>query len=514
MVVLGCSENTQENEPTTIVEVPSNFEVKVESSNYNSAHISWSESFDPQNQSVTYDLYFENELVQSDLSVRTYEFTELEASTTYSGRVDAKDTEGNITSAQFSFASTANQAPLAFELVSITADNVSAVIKWTKAIDPEEEEVKYTISLEGEILGSDHAGETFQVSGLKAATEYTMQIVASDSNDNQTNLDFTFSTANGIYEGDVRLSTQRSIEEFGGEGYVQITGNLSISGLGGSSNISDLSPLGTLKEINGYVDINFMRNLIDLSGLTIEKIGKSLRINNNYSIESLKGLDNLKIVLGTFELDANSELKLIEHLDNLEIIGNYLSIKSNYKVTQVSGFNKLSLAGGVDFFNNVILEQISGFQQLINLEDDLRFKDNFELHTIDAFHNLQSVGRFYVLNTKVVDIDMFSSLIKVRGVLAIGSNSELEHIDGLAALEEITYGNLEISSNPKITNLNAFENLHTIGATLSIGSNTLLSDFCGLTNAMQGFVPSAIYRIVNNQYNPTIEQIANGQCKP
>ncbi|MEM9649928.1 MAG: hypothetical protein AAF969_15725, partial [Bacteroidota bacterium] len=122
--------------------------------------------------------------------------------------------------------------------------------------------------------------------------------------------------------------------------------------------------------------------------------------------------------------------------------------------------------------------------------------------------------RFYVIDTKITDIDMFSSLKTVRGVLALASNSELEHIDGLSSLEEITYGNLEIGSNPKITNLDGLENLQTIGATLSIGNNTLLSDFCGLRNAMQGFVPSAIYFIVNNQYNPTIEQIANGQCKP
>ncbi|SHG30430.1 fibronectin type III domain-containing protein [Flagellimonas flava] len=512
--LLGCSESSQDDEPDIIIEAPSDFEVKVESSNYNGAQISWSESFDPQNQTVSYDLYFEDELVQSNLTVRNYDFTNLEPSTTYAGSVDAKDTDGNITTAQFSFSSTANEAPLAFELESVTADNISAILRWTEAVDPEEEEVTYEVSVDGEIMERGLTREIFQVRDLKAATEYAVQIVALDTTGNERKLDFTFSTANGIYEGDVSLPSQQSIENFGNQGYIQITGNLRISGLGGSSNVSDLSPLGTLKEINGHLDINFMRDLKSLSGLTLEKVGKSLRINNNYSLESLKGLDNLKIVLGTLEIEDNRELKSVEHLDNLETVGNYLAIRSNYKITRVSGFNRLNLAGGIDFFNNIILEQVDGFQQVINLSDDLRFSDNFELHTIDAFHNLQSVDRFYVIDTKITDIDMFSSLKMVRGVLAVASNSELEHIDGLSSLEEITYGNLEIGSNPKITNLDALENLQTIGATLSIGNNTLLSDFCGLSNVMQGFVPSAIYFIVNNQYNPTIEQIANGQCKP
>ena len=514
LIILGCSETSQDDEDVVVVEVPSDFEVKVEASNHNSASISWSESFDPQNQDVTYDLYFENTLLQSNLTVRTYEFTDLEAATTYSGRVDAKDTDGNTTSVSFSFSSTANGAPLAFELEDVTADNISAIIKWTEAVDPEGEEVSYSISLDGETLEVNYTYEILRIPNLKPATEYSVQIVASDDLGNETAIDFSFSTANGIFEGDVNLPSQQAIVNFGNQGYIRINGNLTISGLGSSSDVSDLSPLGTLKEIGGHVDINFMRQLTDLSGLGLEKVGKSLRINNNYSLESLEGLDDLKIILGVFEIEGNRELKLVEHLDNLETIGNYLSIKSNYKLTRVSGFNKLSLVESLYFTNNIILEQVDGFQLVRSLERDLSFNDNFELHTIDALHNLESAGRFYVIDTKITDVDMFSSLKRTGDLLSITSNAELEDIDGLAALEEITYGNLEIGSNPKITNLDALANLQTIGGTLSIGNNALLSDFCGLSNAMQGFVPSSIYFIVNNQYNPTIEQIANGQCKP
>ncbi|GAB5473583.1 MAG: hypothetical protein Mars2KO_16820 [Maribacter sp.] len=512
--VYACTDDSEpEVIPPLVQEEPSSFEVKIDSVMSTGVVISWSESFDPQEQSITYDLFLENEMVESGLSARTYKFTELNLATAYSGYINAKDSDGNTTTADFSFTSVANASPSTFEIESISSDNISAVVQWTKAIDPEEEAVSYTILLDGEMKEEGYLFEILQLTGLKAATEYSLQIIASDVNGNQTNLNTTFSTANGIYDGDVSFSSQQGVDFFGNQGYIQITGNLTIRSFSFQSDITDLSALHTLKEINGHVDIENMNSLVDLSGFHVEKIGKYFRIKRNRSLVSLKGLDSLKTVLGGFEIEANNELNAIDHLNNLETVGNHLSIKSNYKITRIESFNKLSSIRDMSIYNNITLERIIGFQSLKVIDGNLRINDNFEISVIDAFTNLARVGGIFFSDTKITNINNLSSLIWVGGDLSIEQNPLLQNIDGLSAVEEIEYGSLYISTNPEIINLDALTNLHTIGATLSIGNNTKLSDFCGLRNAMQGFVPSAVYRIINNQYNPTIEEIANGQCK-
>lgn len=492
---------------------PSDFDVKVESTTYNNVLLAWSQSFDPEEEIVTYTVTLEDLQVVNGLSEREYIFQNLNPSTNYSGSVIAYDTFGNERIKNYSFKTDEDSAPSNFEIVSISPDNVSAYVNWTKSIDLEHDNVFYNLYLNNTLVETKYYSENYKFINLVAATSYDAKIVAVDNNGNETFLNFKIETANGIYSGDIDFRSQSGVDNFGAKGYIEITGDLKMSGFAGSSNISDLSPLKTIKTIKGYFDINFCDDLKTLSGLEIEHIGKSFRIRQNDYLENLEGLENLKEILGDFEVEQNSSLITINSLTNLNTIGYYFSVINNVNIRSIIGFNNLKTIDGIFVQSNWELEKISGFNQIEQLERNWSVTNNPKVHTISGFEQFNRIGGLYLKNTLITNIDMFSSLERVSGDFVISNNEELLNIKGLSSLTEITYGNLNIVTNNKITSLEGLENLNKIGGTLYVSNNTLLSDLCALQSAMQDFNPAYRESIINNAFNPSIAQIANGNCK-
>lgn len=130
---------------------------------------------------------------------------------------------------------------------------------------------------------------------------------------------------------------------------------------------------------------------------------------------------------------------------------------------------------------------------------------------------------------KVQICPMLESLEGLNGIqqtansFVIWDNDALTDISALSQLTSIG-ADLSILFNDNLENLNGLDNLENVGTQLYIGvqgwknppepgSNPALVDFCGLTNlATQGSIGAEIY-IGNNAYNPTIEQIGQGECQ-
>lgn len=507
-IAFGCSKNESDNTN----KAPSDFEVNVDSKIYNNVELTWSESFDPEEEEVFYSVYIEGDLIESDLSVRTYNLINLNPLKSYTGRVVAYDINGNKTSKMFTFTTSGNLPPTSFEITSITPDNVSAYVSWTNSVDPEEGEVVYSLYLNEELIISEYNFESFKFEGLSVNTVYKGKIIAVDPEGNETVLNFELITADGIYHGDLSFVSQRSVDDFGAKGYIEVTGNLEITGFVANSDINDLSSLRTIKKVQGYFTVFFCDELTNLDGLELEYIGKSLRIKNNRKLRNISGLGSLKEVLGDLDIIQNTLLTNIEGLNNLEIIGAVLRIQNNVALTQVKGFERLISTNYILINANWPLNEISGFNSLQEIDGDLSVKDNPVIDIISGFEKLNKVGRLYIEDTLITNIDILSSVKIVNGELSISSNKELTNIQGLSSLIEIVHGNLNIGTNVKITTLDGLQNLDSIGGTLYITNNTMLSDFCALQNAMQDFSPSFRESIINNAYNPSITQIANGEC--
>ncbi len=491
VLLIGFSCSNSETVDEEIEERPSSFEVRVESAIYTQSEISWSESFDPQGDIVTYSVYLEDALLASNLTERSYSFSELSEATQYLGRVVASDGESNERESVFALTTSANAAPSAFEVISVEVDNVSAQIEWSSSIDPEGETVTYKISLDGLVIEEDYQNNTIDIDRLEADVEYAITIIASDERGNTADIDFNFRTANGIYDGDVTLLSQFEVDDFGAQGYKEITGFFTINGVGGSGDVSNLNALNT-----------------------IEIIGKTFRILRNRDLESLSGLENLREVRGGFEIHQNEKIEEITELISLETIGTSLWIRNNNAITRISGFNKLQFIETLFIEFNATLTDIQGFENVLQFSRDLSFGDNPMLNSVSGFDKLELIDRLFLEDTELLNLDFLSSVTTIGSELRLRNNSSLININGLSGLTEITFGSLFIYTNPELVSLEGLDNLASIGGSLEIRDNTLLVDFCALQNALTDFTPSFRPSILNNAFNPTITDIANGICKP
>ncbi len=250
----------------------------------------------------------------------------------------------------------------------------------------------------------------------------------------------TSSSGGDIFNGDVNLTTQNEVIDFGSNNYSGINGNLLIEGIS-TSEITDLTPLSSITAIDGNVEIQSNLDLMTLNGLnSIEIITGSLVVQNT-GMNNLAGLANLSSVF-------------------------------NFSILQ-----------------NPNLVNFIGFELITSTQWFTQISHNPNLTSLTGLNNLQSTGAtFYIDNNiSLVSIEALNSFTTV----------------------ESNYG-LTIAQNDILENLDGLSQLSTVGG-LAIHSNNQLINFCDITNLIVNGNYTA-YSVQNNEYNPTEQDIINGDC--
>ena len=84
--------------------------------------------------------------------------------------------------------------PESFQVTIAEITSASALIKWTEALDPEYEDIVYSVQLDGKDVANHLKTRNFRLEGLKAETTYKGLIVAKDPKGNTTSIKFEFTT--------------------------------------------------------------------------------------------------------------------------------------------------------------------------------------------------------------------------------------------------------------------------------------------------------------------------------
>lgn len=398
--------------------------------------------------------------------------------------------------------------------------------------------------------------------------------------------------------GDVILTSQSEINEFGNRGCTIIKGSLIIndsheSDITGTIDIVDLSPLNLIEQIEGnfYIGYNPILPTLD-SFKNLKKINGSLSIESNERITEINDFNNLKNIGVALSIWANNSLEKIIGFNNLTrtaengeaIFQANFDISANDQLIEINGFNRLEYISSL-FIQNDTLEKMFGFNKLVETKD---FWFNNPVNEMNAFNSLELVsGDFDFLDTKILSFKDFSSLSLIKGNVWIEGNHELINLDGLNNLTTVggdfeigrfsgndslvdltglenlnnvggdfeisfndnllnlsglsgitTSNNFDINYNDNLTSLNGLNNLTVINGNLRIGSNKALTeisglsklqqvseyiqinwnaslkDYCSLTNLIQNNgIGSSFFRVNNNGYNPTYNDMINNNCK-
>lgn len=87
-----------------------------------------------------------------------------------------------------------NLAPKDFQLTADSVGSKKAILKWTEAVDPEGEAVKYDVYLNETLVAENLVELAFVLSDLKELTNYTAKVVAIDSKKNRATKQYSFTT--------------------------------------------------------------------------------------------------------------------------------------------------------------------------------------------------------------------------------------------------------------------------------------------------------------------------------
>ncbi len=247
------------------------------------------------------------------------------------------------------------------------------------------------------------------------------------------------------------------------------------------------------------------------------------KLSNLAAVTNLDGFNNLTTVSPGYFVISNAniagadvKLKTINGFNKLTTVTAAFDVSAasgsglTGPLTTIQGFQQLTSVH--DFgIGGKKLEDISGFKNLKTITANASIT-NTALKNLDELPALESIGAQFQINGNPVltDIKGLISLTAMGGIYFY-TNPELLSLEGLEKITSVP-NDMQIGNNFKLTNLDGLINLVGSINGIWISGNTGLTDFCGLTKLINGGGTISNYQVSSNGYNPTIQDIQNGNC--
>ncbi|NQY06701.1 MAG: hypothetical protein HRT68_11080 [Flavobacteriaceae bacterium] len=203
-------------------------------------------------------------------------------------------------------------------------------------------------------------------------SDLTTDIIPLDLSSGDINLGnvLACTTNSSIHFGDLVLETQDQVNNFGNIGYERVVGNLTIGYdiSADTSNITDLSPILSLIEVNG-----------------------NLKVRNNPSLNSLNGLNNLTDVDSFLLIINNDSITSLSGLASLNSLGFGITIDGNELFSSFSGIDSMSELPSVDLFNSQSMTSLAGLESITSIAGWIELEFNSTLTTLSGLENVTSI---------------------------------------------------------------------------------------------------------------------------
>jgi hypothetical protein len=321
--------------------------------------------------------------------------------------------------------------------------------------------------------------------------------VSGSTNEGTISFSITEQTPSGAFSIDATSGELKVADEtlFDFETNPIITGTVKVASGAVSKNAVVKITLNDVTEdnvYNGGIQLFTQEEVNDFGANNYTHITKQLLIgkldNSPSSIHDLSPLNTLKSIGTTFIIIDNPLLINLNGLENLEFIGYNFAIIDNPALSNIQALSKLTSLN--DYLS------IDGNDQLLNLEG---------LENINSIQTNLSISSNYSLEN--INLPRLSS---VGGNITITDNLTLQDFN-LQNLTNVN-GNLMVLHNKEITNLDGLSGLTSIEGDLYIQLNYLLQNFCSLSNVFIGGHFNGQYSVWGNEYDPTQQDLINGNC--
>lgn len=334
-------------------------------------------------------------------------------------------------------------------------------------------------SLTGELKVLNKANYDFDINPeISGVVEIRNGDITSDSN-----ITINVKNVEKIFNGFVNINSQTQLEAFSRNNYDRINGAVMLLGetivnTGGLNSIKfidgDLIILGTnLETIEGFANANLSTD-------------KTVQIVNNQKLKNINGLQSVTNRLLNLDISNNPLINDLDGIKNISNVSNEINISDTEFLTNLNG--------------------LSGINNPVKF---LFIRNNTAIVDTEGLSNIPKITSFsFTDNDSTISLSNMSSLTEVDNFFLDG-NDLLENINGLFELE--TCLELTIQNNISLKNLDGLVKLNKVDdGAMRITGNTSLRDFCGLS--LVSTISTVGYNIRDNFYNPTKDEIKNGNC--
>ena len=253
------------------------------------------------------------------------------------------------------------------------------------------------------------------------------------------------------------IMNQKHVEEFH-QNYPNckhIEGNVSIW----DTSVISLEGLLGLETIGGdlRLQISSLQNLKGLDSLKL--VMGSLFFINNPTLESFTGLGNLREVRKIIDLyDRNPKPKNMQGFESLEFVGYSFHLNSN-SITSLIGIKNLRFVG-----NNFVIQGLA-IQDLNGLDNLDTVGIHLALHNLKRLRSLAGVNSLHYTSPNIAGCDSLKSLKGLETVesgvgIYLFENEQLESLDGLENFKQFSsfnfpWATLYLADNPRLSDLSA-----------------------------------------------------------
>ena len=161
---------------------------------------------------------------------------------------------------------------------------------------------------------------------------------------------------------------------------------------------SDISNLKSIKRIEGSLiiigsQITSVANFQDL-----DYILENIYLEDNRSLETIEGINKLRIIGGDFIIFQPGPLQSIKGFNSLETIEGSLIFEDNFRLNTVEGFeNLISVNGTLSISDNLNLISISEFKKWSTIQQSSKSGDSFFIDDKDYNHIIAHFNKELVL---------------------------------------------------------------------------------------------------------------------
>lgn len=277
-----------------------------------------------------------------------------------------------------------------------------------------------------------------------------------------------------------------------GKNYVIDTGKL-----------TDWSMLKSLRRISGNLRL-FVNGIKSFDGFGITSIGGTFFFSAGETT-SLRALECLKSVK-ELSINGGDNITSLDGISQLD--PKVLTLNALSQLASLDGLPIGNHTAYVFFTRLPLLASLSGLEKLKEAET-VQISNCPLVKDLRPLAGINSVNSLIITNTGVEIIPEFPNLKVLSGTLEIYNNDMLTSLTGFSHLTSL--GKLTVSDCALLTSLDGLHKVTKCAGAIQIMSNPELVSYKAVRDLLINNWKSVTIR--RNKYNPTLEQLQNGQTE-